>query len=288
MTSQPSQAGLLLIGQATRRRLPVLPQVTGPQQAGSGECKCNCFLLTVDKISHLHRPGVLLADRRADAADHLGGVLPLRAEPAARVGVRRPDHDVRHAVHDGGRLHAREEQPRARRRALRLLPAAHAGRVDLIAVHRCSSSRASSRSSGPAGPMPHESWAISEHRPSRPNGCRSIRSSRDSGRRRVAADAGHRRDHPLHHLPARGRVAEPRGGRRGGGRRQAEADGPREGRGHPGSRPGVVAHEQPEHANEDRKELWFGLRSWRSSSILVLVLHACCPRRRSRAATWAC
>ena len=46
----------------------------------------------------------------------------------ARLGLRRDDHDVRHAVHDGRRLHAVEERPRARRRALRLLPAAHAGR----------------------------------------------------------------------------------------------------------------------------------------------------------------
>ena len=70
---------------------------------------------------HLRRPGVLLADRRAHAHDHLGGLLALRAGPPALVGVRRDDHHVRHAVHDGRRLHAGEVGARPRRRPVRLL-----------------------------------------------------------------------------------------------------------------------------------------------------------------------
>ena len=112
---------------------------------------------------HLGRPGVLLAHRGAHAAHHLGSVLALRARPPARLGVRRHDHDVRDAVHDGRRLHAVEERPRARRRALRLLPAAPAGRR--------STSRSTSCSSFPgvvalvwAGYIyAGESWAINEH-----------------------------------------------------------------------------------------------------------------------------
>ena len=95
---------------------------------------------------HLGRPGLFLAASSAlTLHDLLGGVLALRARQSARLGVRRHDHDVRHAVHDGGRLHAGEERPRARRRALRLLPAAHAGDARPDALHRVLPSRASSR-----------------------------------------------------------------------------------------------------------------------------------------------
>jgi hypothetical protein len=68
-----------------------------------------------------------LGSRGADRADQLGGLLALRAQQAARLGARCSDHAVRHAVHVRGRLHAEQERPRTRRRALRLLPAAHAG-----------------------------------------------------------------------------------------------------------------------------------------------------------------
>ena len=73
------------------------------------------------------------------------------------------DHDVRHAVHDGRRLHAGEERPRARRRALRLLPAAHCRRRSTSSSTSCSSSPASSRSCWAGYVYAGESWAINEH-----------------------------------------------------------------------------------------------------------------------------
>ena len=101
-------------------------------------------------------------------------------ERSARVGLRRDDHDVRHAVHDGGRLHAVEERPRARRRALRLLPAAPAGRARPRALHRCSSFPASSRSAGRATSTPASRGRSTSTRTSRPTARRSIRSRRSS------------------------------------------------------------------------------------------------------------
>ena len=71
----------------------------------------------------------------------------------------------------------------------------------------------------------------------------------------LPAAAGHRRDHPLHHLPPRRRVAVARGGRRGGRRRQAEGDGARR-RGH-GER-SRVRRGPGGGAMKIRKELWFG------------------------------
>ena len=153
---------------------------------------------------HLRRPDVLLADRGAHAAHHLGSVLALRARPPARVGVRRDDHDVRDAVHDGRRLHAREEQPRARRRAVRLLPAAAAGRPRPHAVH----------------PVLHSGHR--RVRLGRLHLCRRVVGDQRAfehhvrgpadlpvqdghpGRRGTDPDAGHRRNHPLHHLPEAG------------------------------------------------------------------------------------
>jgi len=70
------------------------------------------LLLLVDKLapSSARRS---LADRDAHAAHHLEVYSRYALDHRMR-GVRRDDHDVRNAVHDGWRLHAREEQPRTR------------------------------------------------------------------------------------------------------------------------------------------------------------------------------
>ena len=98
-------------------------------------------LLFVDRVSTWVGHAFSWLHRRAHAAGHLGGVLALRARRAARLGFRRHDHVLRHALHDGRRLHAGEERPRARRRALRLLRAAHAGGARSHALHRLLHSR---------------------------------------------------------------------------------------------------------------------------------------------------
>ena len=151
----------------------------------------------------------------------------------ARVGVRRDDHDVRHAVHDGGRLHAGEERPRARRRAVRLLPAAHCRRRSTSSCTSCSSSPASSRSPGPATSTPPSRGRSTSTRTSPPTARRSIpfktvipiagaflllQGIVEIIRCVICLQAG--------------RLAVARGGRRGSRRRQAEGDGAREGRGH--------------------------------------------------------
>ena len=71
-----------------------------------------------------------------DAAGLLGGLLPLRAQPAPLLGFRCHDLLLRHPLHDGRGLHAGPERSRARRRALRLLRAAHAGGPRSAPVHR--------------------------------------------------------------------------------------------------------------------------------------------------------
>ena len=134
---------------------------------------------------HLGRPGVLLLHRGAHAARLVGSVLALRARPPARVGLRRHDHDVRDAVHDGGRLHAGEEQPRARRRALRLLHAAHAGDTRPHALHRVLHSRrvrADLRRLLSTPPIPGRSTSTRTSPPKARRSTRSRRSSRSPGR----------------------------------------------------------------------------------------------------------
>ena len=68
-----------------------------------------------------------------------------------------------------------------------------------------------------------ESWAINEHSNITSEGPADL-SVQDGhpGRRGADPDAGHRRDHPLHHLPEAGQLALTRRGRGGSGRRQAE------------------------------------------------------------------
>ncbi len=83
-----------------------------------------------------------------------------------------------------------------------------------------------------------ESWAVNEHSNVTAEGPAdlSVQDHAAAGRR-VPAGAGHRRDHPLRDLHPAGAVALARGGRGGGRRRQAEGDGPREGRRHRQARP---------------------------------------------------
>ena len=216
------------------------------------------LLLFVDKVSTWVGQAFSWLIVGAHAADLLGGVLALRARPSARVGVRRHDHDVRHAVHDGRRVHAVQERPRARRRALRLLPAAAAGRARPRRSTSCSSFPAWSRSAWAGYSYAGESWAINEHS-------------------NITADGP-----PIYpfktiipiagaflllqgiveivrcvDLPEAGRVAVARGGRRGSRRRQAEGDGARQGRGHRQAR--RVRRRAGRTGAQMRKEVWFGL-----------------------------
>jgi hypothetical protein len=52
------------------------------------------------------RQGLCLADRPHGRGDRLRGLRPLRHEQPDRLGARRVVHHVRHALHDGRRLHA--------------------------------------------------------------------------------------------------------------------------------------------------------------------------------------
>ena len=102
-----------------------------------------------------------------------------------------------------------------------------------------------------------ESWAIREHSNVTAEGPADLSVQDDHpDRRRVPAAAGHRRDHPLHHLPQAGLLAVARGGRRGSRRRQAEADGGDRGRRAQGVR--YRACGEGSAAMKMRKELWFG------------------------------
>ena len=154
---------------------------------------------------HLRGQGLFLAHRIAHLADHLGGVLALRPRRPARLGLRRDDPDVRHALHDGGRLYALEEQHGPRRRPLRLLSAAAPGRPRPDALHRLFPPRGDrpllgriplcQRFLGDPGALGHHrqrpaGLPVQDHHPPR---------------RGVHADPGDRRDHPLH--PAASRMA---------------------------------------------------------------------------------
>ena len=195
------------------------------------------LLLFVDKVSTLVGQTFSWLIVGLTLLIYLGSVLALRARSPARVGFRRDDHDVRDAVHDGRRVHAVEEQPRARRRALRLLSAAAAGRPRSHALHPVLHSR---RGRVRLGRLHLCRRVVGDQRAFEHHlrGAADLSVQDDHpGRRRDHADPGHRRDHPLHHLPQAGRLAVARGGRRGGRRRQAEGDGPRQGRGHREARP---------------------------------------------------
>jgi TRAP-type mannitol/chloroaromatic compound transport system permease small subunit len=60
------------------------------------------------------------------------GVQALHPEHAHRLGVRRQQHAVRHALHDVRRLHAGAGRPRARRLPLRQHEAAPQAALDLV------------------------------------------------------------------------------------------------------------------------------------------------------------
>ena len=206
---------------------------------------------------HLRGPRVLVAHRRAHAAHQLGGVLPLRARRPARVGVRRDDHAVRHHVHDGRRLHPGEERPRARRRAVRVLRARAPRRRSTSRSTSCSSSPGSSRSPTPGYFYAAESWVINEHSNITAEGppvypFKTVIPIAGA----ILLAQGIVEIVRCVDLPQAGLLALARGGRRGGRRRQAEGDGPRQGRGHPRARQaggaGGVAQVRI------RKELWFG------------------------------
>src|SRR4029453_6445703 len=111
-------------GVAEPRNGTLAPHLTDPTNADSTYATAAS---SRGQDEHAGRPDLLVDDRVAHPADHLGGVLALRAEHAARLGLRHHDHDVRHAFHDGRCLHSVEERPRPRRRAVRLLSAAAAG-----------------------------------------------------------------------------------------------------------------------------------------------------------------
>ena len=112
---------------------------------------------------HVGRQGLRLADRRADARRLRRGLQALHPERPDRVDLRRQQHDVRDAVHDVRRLHARAGRPRPRRLPVRLDAAAHAGGARPRAVHRCSSFPASSRSLYAGWDYAGDSWRINEH-----------------------------------------------------------------------------------------------------------------------------
>ena len=209
--------------------MAVLFPASGSRQADDLDCPHAESPAVRRQSEHLGGPVLLLADRRAHGVDHLGSVLALCARPSARLDVRRHDPDVRHAVHDGGRLHAVEERPRARRRAVQLLPAAHAGDHRPHSLHRLFPARhfcADLRRLFLRRRFGAHPRAFGRDRgwPARV----PVQGS-DSAGGRVPAGAGHRRDHPLHRLHSPGRLALARAGRPGSRRRQAERDGAREG-----------------------------------------------------------
>src|SRR3954471_21178650 len=219
---------------------------------------------------HLRRPRLLMADRAAYALHFVGGFFALRARRAARVGLRRHDHDVRHALHDGGRVHAVAERPRARRRAVRLLPPAHAGDDRPHPLHRVLHSgrvRADLRRLLLRRRLVAHQRALEHHL--RGPGDLPVQ-DHHPGRRCLHPDSGHRRDRALHHLFEDRRVALARGRRRRSRCRQTEGNGPREGRGHPAARP--VRRAAPGgDAMKLRKELWFGFSLMGMILIAILV-----------------
>ncbi len=99
-----------------------------------------------------------------------------------------------------------------------------------------------------------ESWAIRETLQHHGRGPADLSVQDDAAAGgRVPAAAGHRRDHPLRDLHPAGRVALARGGRGGSRRRQAEGNGPCEGRRHRQARrvrraAGGARHEDPQGA----------------------------------------
>src|SRR6266511_4169113 len=187
------------------------------------------------------------------------------------MGFRRDDHAVRDAVHDGRRLYAREEQPCARRRALRLLPAAAAGRPRPRAVHPVLYSRHPRVRLGGLhlrrGVLGDQ--RAFEHHVGGPADL-PVQDG-DPGCRGSDPGAGHRRNHSLHHLPEAGGLAVPRGGRSRSGRRQAERNGPRQGRGHREARQ-IRRRPGARRGPQMRKEVWFGLSIMAAVVILVFVL----------------
>ncbi|CAA9240215.1 MAG: TRAP-type C4-dicarboxylate transport system, small permease component, partial [uncultured Acetobacteraceae bacterium] len=80
---------------------------------------------------HRGRPDVRLVHPAADRRGRLRGLRALRVPRADDLGLRRVLHVVRHAVHDGGRLRAVAQRPRAGRLPVPQLPTAAAGLVRL-------------------------------------------------------------------------------------------------------------------------------------------------------------
>jgi hypothetical protein len=69
-------------------------------------CKHSCLLAGRPAVARAG-PGLRLADRRPHADDHAGRCSPATCSNAPHDwALDAADHDVRHAVHDGGRLHA--------------------------------------------------------------------------------------------------------------------------------------------------------------------------------------
>ena len=165
-----------------------------------------------------------------------------------------------------------QERPRARRRALRILPAARCRPGSTWRCTCCSSSPASSRSSGPATSMPAESWAIREGSNITADGppyypfktiipiagaFLLLQGIVEIIRCVICLKAG--------------RLAVARGRRAGSGRRQAEEDGARQGLGHRrGSTSTWCA--RADGARQMRKEVWFGLSIMAAVVIMLFVL----------------
>ena len=137
---------------------------------------------------------------------------------ADRLGVRRQLHALRHAVHDGRRLHARPQRPCARRFPLSQLVAA-AGRrqLDLVLYFLFFFPGIIAFIYAGCG-FAKMSWLMNEHssrQPERPADL-AVQSAHPHHRRADAA-AGHRRGRALHHLHPHGRMAAAPARRRGAG-----------------------------------------------------------------------
>ena len=188
------RAARLVLGSRLLRQLPRL---------GRSMTK---FLFFIDSLEHLGRQGIRLADPGADARRQLRGIRPLRLARADHLGLRLQLHQLRRPVPDGRRLHALARRPRARRRRL----PASGSRARRRPSTSCSTSSSSCR---PSLALIYSGW---------PYAAFSIRFREVSifspagipifplktlipVDRHLAAAAGHRRDHPLHHLHPRRR-----------------------------------------------------------------------------------
>ena len=127
---------------------------------------------------------------------------------ADALGVRRHLHHVRHAVHDGRRLHAVARRPRPRRLHLPAVAAADPGGGRTRALLPLLLPRRSWRWSSPAGSTRSRSWRLPRGQHQQP-GRHPDLPVQDGHRRRrhPALPPGHRAGLPLHHLHAHRRMA---------------------------------------------------------------------------------